>query len=126
MDGASKGFRNCIVISYIKLVGLSVRNTECHYQVVIIFVVPKVLQLKLVTSLGRPGLAGLQASDANESLEFGARFVRFWLMQNKSEPTVCELQHVATTADTPVGLQVALKPYRALCVNLMPADNFAH
>jgi hypothetical protein len=89
-------------------------------------VVPKLLQLKMVTRLGRPGLAGLQASNSNESLEFGARFVRFWLMQNKSERTACELQHVANIADTPVGLQVALKPHRALYVSLMPTDNFAH
>ena len=71
-------------------------------------------------------LSGLQASSANESLEFDARVVRFWLMRNESERTVCELQHVATTADTPVGLQVVLKPYRALCDSLMPTDNFAH
>jgi hypothetical protein len=62
-------------------------------------------------------LSGLQVSNANELLEFGARVVRFWLMQNESERTVFEVQRAATTAHTPVGLRVALKPYRALCVS---------
>ena len=79
-------------------------NRACHHHIAILFAVQ---QLKLVTVFGRPGLPALQASNANESLKFGARVVRFRLMHNESEQTVCELEHLATTADTPVGLQVA-------------------
>jgi hypothetical protein len=71
----------CISISYTKSFGLSAHNTTCHHLVLMLFVFPKLLRLKLVTSLVRPGLDELQTSNANESLEFGARVARFCLVQ---------------------------------------------